>query len=132
MLTLPRLVAALLLGSAIVVAAHFISSHFYSDAIEVEDIWYVLNWIMAAGVLFALAYNFMRRRAESGNLGASVAFYVTVLLALWFFWSWFSELTSEPDSSGDTARSIMWILVDGLYPVVTGGVACRLWSSEDI
>ena len=137
MLTFPRLVAILMLASAIVVAAHFVLSHFYSDAIEVEDIWYVLNWIMAAGVLYSLAYNFMRRRATSGgsdpaeSFRASAAFYITVLLALWFFWSWFAELTAGPESSGDTARSITWILVDGLYPVVTGSVACRLWSSDN-
>ncbi len=135
MLTLPRLVAILMLASAIVVAAHFMVSHFYSDAIEVEDIWYVLNWIMAVGVLYALAYNFMRRRAASvgpdpaQSLRASMAFYITVLLALWFFWSWFAELTAGAESSSDAARSITWVLVDGLYPLVTGNVACRLWSS---
>ena len=137
MLTLPRLLAVLMLASAIVVVAHFTLSHFYADAIDTNDIWYVLNWIMAAGVLIALAYNFMRRRAASSgsvsgsNLGANAAFYIAALLAIWFFWSWFGEFASGTEAAGDAARSITWILVDGMYPLVTGNVACHLWSSDD-
>ena len=137
MLTLPRLVAVLLLSSAIAVAGHFIFSHFYVDAIEVHKIWDVLNWIMAVGVLYSLAYNFMRRRAANAgpasrsDLGASLAFYITALLALWYFWAWFSELTTGTEDAENVARSITWILVDGLYPLVTGSVACHLWSSDD-
>ncbi len=137
MLTLPRLVAILMLASAIVVAAHFILSHFYSDAVDTGAIWNILNWIMAAGVLYSLAYNFMRRRAASRGLGqsdgmaASAAFYITAVLALMFFWSWFAELATGDDETGGVTRSITWVLVDSLYPVITGAVACRLWSSDD-
>lgn len=134
MLTLPRLVAILMLASAIVVAAHFILSPFYGDAVDTGSIWNVLNWIMAAGVLIALAVNFMRRRAAGGASGAfavSALFYATALLALWFFWNWFEELAAGSDDSGDMVNSIVWVLVDGMYPLVIGSTACHLWSSGD-
>lgn len=141
MLTLPRLLAILMLASAIVVVAHFILSHFYSDAIDTHTIWNILNWIMAAGVLVALTVNFMRRRAANGrdagassqqeHIGINAVFYASALLAIWFFWSWFGELTSGPEGPEDVVNSVVWVLVDGLYPLVIGSTACHLWCTSD-
>ena len=137
MTTPKKLLALLMLASAIVVTAHFLFSHFYPDDIDTGAIWNILNWFMAASILIALTYNFMRRRAANTGAGASdgmaanAAFYLTAVLALMFLWSWFAELASGDDDIGGTTRSITWVLVDSLYPVITAAAACHMWSSDD-
>ena len=60
---LRRFLAAFLVAIAVVAAANLILTPVYHDGSPDYPVWRIVNWFMAAGVLVALAVNFMRRRA---------------------------------------------------------------------
>ena len=99
---------------------------------------------MAVSLLIALAYQGQSRRAANaaagGNDGggrsrerleANALFYVTLLVALWFFRNWFDLLTSNPPSSQSVATQMVWDLIDGLLPILLGITAIRLWRDSN-
>ena len=57
------LVAAGLMLVSVVVAAHFILSPFYQDVMDIDRMWFVLNWFMAVASVIALGVNYHRYKA---------------------------------------------------------------------
>ena len=122
---------------AVGVAAHFILDPFYEDAVNTGRMWNVVNWFMAFGVVVALIVNYLRKRALGGSgpdgpttreyMEVNLVFYVTIMLALWFFWNWFDDLTigEGPQSDG---RLLIWSVINPLFVVVAGITSLHLWS----
>ena len=131
--------ALLLIVFALVVGAHFIVSPWYENSVDVGRMWDIINWAMAAGVVIALAVNFFRKReadaqeaegaATRGYLSASLAFYASALLALWFFWNWFDNITAGAMGQNDNRR-LMWSLINPVFVLVCTHAAVRLWRDE--
>ncbi len=114
---------------ALVVGVYFIISPLVT-ADWGDDLWDVLNYFMAAGVIIALGVSFMRKRAiESGAadviqyIRTYVAFYAALLLFMWFFWKWFSLL------NGDEGDELSWTFVDPLFAIVVGSIGRRMWRN---
>ena len=124
-----------LLGSALVVAVHFVFSPFYRDALDPIAVWSVLDWFMAVGIVVAVVVNVRRGLAaeraagsEAGaaaSLAANAAKWLTILLALWFFWNWFDFLTLEADVQA-MPNLIMWSFIDPLYAMVAAATGRSL------
>ena len=137
-------VCAVILGlCAVAVAGHYILAPLYTDSARAAlAIWYYLDLLMAVSLLIALAFQGQNLRAANagGNDGggrsrermaANALFYVTLLVALWFFRNWFDLLTSNPPGSQSVATQMVWDLIDGLLPIVLGLTAIRLWRDSN-
>jgi hypothetical protein len=121
---------------AVGVAAHFIFDPFYEDAVNTGRMWNVVNWFMAFGVVVALIVNYLRKRALGGSepdgpttreyMEVNLVFWAAIMLALWFFWNWFDDLTTGEGPQGD-GRLLIWSLINPLFVVVAGITSLHLW-----
>ena len=139
---LKRVFAVILGLCAVAVAGHYILSPLYTDSARAAlALGYYLDILMAVFLLIALAYQGQNLRAANagGNAGgglsrerleANALFYVTLLVALWFFRNWFDLLTSNPPGSQSVATQMVWDLIDGLLPILLGLTAIRLWRDS--
>ncbi len=136
---LKKLGAVYMVGLAVVVAVFFIVNPFLTDAVDVMDIWYVLDILMVIGLALALACNYVRKREECGGdpggavtrryLEVNVAFYLTAGVTVLFLHNWFSLLALGGDSlDGNHQAWVIWAAVDVLLPIVVGVTGCRLWQ----
>ena len=125
-------------ASALAVALHFIFSAFYEDAVDVDQIWSILDVFMAFGVLVALIVWYLRKRAMDGRGGNGITreylevnllLYVAAFLSLWFFWNWFDFLVAGDGGQSDT-RLILWAFIDPLYVLVACVTSCSLWCGR--
>lgn len=129
-----RLLAVLFGALATVVTVQFILSPFYQDAVDIGQAWSYVNYMMAFGVSAGLIVHYLRKRALSRPaaslsreyLEVNVAFYLSVLLALCFFWNWFDDLTVGADGQ-NTVHLIMWTFVNPLFVMISGHTGIQLW-----
>ena len=136
--TANRAIAVFLVLTAPAVALNFILTPVYHDGSPEYPVWRILNWFMAAGVLVSLVVSYLRRHGlrtgEASTLehvSASGVFYLTIALAMLFFWEWFWTL--NPDSeTGDavTSHTIYFPIVDALYVVTALAVGGHLWDGD--
>ena len=141
---LKRVFAVILGLCALAVAGHYILAPLYTASARAAlALGYYLDILMAVSLLIALVFQGQNLRAANaaagGNdggglsrekLAANALFYVTLLVALWFFRNWFDLLTSNPLGSQSVATQIVWDLIDGLLPIVLGITAIRLWRDS--
>ena len=130
------LISAGLMLVAAIVAAHFILSPFYQDVMDIDRMWFVLNWFMAAGSIIALVVNYHRYKATGAQSGegpvdrqylkVTVALIASLVLVIWFLWNWFDDLTAASGSQSDI-RLIMWAFIDPLFVLVTGATGLHVW-----
>ena len=140
---LKRVFAVILGLCALAVAGHYILSPLYTDSARAAlALGYYLDILMAVSLLIALGFqgqNLRAAQAAGGDggglsrekLAANALFYVTLLVALWFFRNWFDLLTSNPLGSQSVATQMVWDLIDGLLPIVLGITAIRLWRDSN-
>ena len=132
----PLAAAFWLLAAA--VALHFIFTPFYDDATNVVDqVWNILNWLMAIGVVVALAVHYFRKRAldsrrDDGTitreyLEVNIAVYGSIILTLLFFTNWFDKLTIDAGRSQDETHLLIWVFVDPLFVLISGITGRYLW-----
>ena len=134
--TLKRPLAIVLAIIALAVAFHFIFSSFYTDSVNPNQVWEILDWFMAFAVVVALVVTYMQKRGiESGTtdtnrfISVNAAFYAAAWLAIWFFWNWFDNLSLGEEPQGEL-RLTFWGFIDPLFIIVVGSVSARLWRSE--
>lgn len=136
---LQKLLAVFLIGVALLVAVHFVFNSFYRESLDTVEVWSVLDWPMALGLVIALVVHFRRKRAldaraEQGltreYVEVNVATYGTALVALWFFSNWFNFLNvgMEGESAGNL---VMWVIVDALIVLVLSATASYLWRAGE-
>ena len=128
--------AAILGLTAVGVFINFVFAPFYSDALDVGSIWFVLNWFMAFSVVVALitAYFDKRSADASGSdaktyIAANAAFYAAAVLAVLYFSNWINELVVGYGDTGDV-RLVFWGLIDALFVVLIARMSVRLWASR--
>ena len=132
---LRRMLAVLFGAIALVVTVQFVLSPLYQDAVDLDQVWNYVNYLLALGVLAGLIVHYVRKRAL-GRVGwihysreyleVNLAFYLTVMLALWFFWNWFDDLTVGAESQ-DATHLLMWTFVNPLFVVISGHTGIHLW-----
>ena len=126
-----RITGGLMLAYSALYTAHFIFDTLY----DAQPVWTVLNVVSAAGILIALAANFVHVRAQSGQqadivsrLGAYALFYANAALAVWFFRNWVHLLALEEGESVSVHSDVVWMLIAVLIPLVLSTTGWRLWS----
>ena len=111
----------LILG--LVVAAQFVLNEVYSDD-AAGDVWETLNYFMAVGAIAALIFSYLRARdADKSDLqewiASSAMLIASSVLFLMYFEQWFaSEVFKDADDELGEFRSIIWIAVDVMFPIV--------------
>ena len=111
----------IILGLA--VAVQFLASEIY-DGDAVGQVWDILNYFMAIGVIAALVFSYLRSReadrsdmsewiASSVMLIASAALFL-LFIEQWFAWTVFKD--AEDELGAD--RSMVWIMIDVMFPIV--------------
>ena len=131
---LGKILAVLFGAFALVVTVQFVLSPLYQDAVDIGQVWNYVNYLLALGVLAGLIVHYLRKRALTvsagsitrGYLEVNLAFYLTVMLALWFFWNWFDDLTVGAESQ-DATHLLMWTFVNPLFVVISGHTGFHLW-----
>ena len=130
-----KALAVYLMAAALVVAAHFMFSSFYREVVDPIAVWGVLDWFMAVGIVAALGVHARRVRAADeasgpAGLAANAALWITLLLALWFFWNWFDFLNLETDAQSVVSQTI-WAIIDPLFVLVACATGRYLWQHAD-
>ena len=128
-----KVLALILSLLAIAVLFQLVFSPFYPDSVDTDVVWNALNWLIAFGVAATLIVTYLRKRvlsAYGGNgrqhIFANTAFYAAALLAIWFFWNWFDDLTVGEEGQSQV-RLIFWGLINPLFIILMGTVSARLW-----
>ena len=131
--TLRKPLSVILGLMAVVVLVHFLFSPFYEDSVDVGEVWNILNWVMAVGVVITLATICAYKRccgATDGDTNRFIcinaAFYAAAVLAILFFWNWFDDLTAGEEGQSQT-RMFYWVVVNTLFVVLAGTLSVRLW-----
>ncbi len=122
---------AIILGlTALAVLFHFVLTPFYEDAVESDDVWFILNWFMAFGVIVTLFLTYLAKkdvgREDDTNtyLRMNVGFYAAAALAVLFFWNWSMELVVGEGSG------TYWPLINTLYVLLVTRVSIHLWRDS--
>ena len=111
----------IILGLA--VAAQFLASEIYDDDAVVQ-VWDILNYFMAIGVIAALVFSYLRSRDADRSdmsewIASSVMLIASAALFLLYFEQWFAWTVFKDagDELGDS-RSLVWIMIDVMFPIV--------------
>ncbi len=139
---LKKLAGGYLMLLAIVVAVFFIINNFLVDAIDVMQVWLVLDVFMLIGLAIGLIYNYGRKKAaDGGNDGdgvtrgyfeANTAFFVTAGVSILFLHNWFALLANGSNYlDGNHQSLVIWAVVDTLLPLILGITGCHMWKNTD-
>ena len=128
---------AIILGlTALGVFVNFVFAPFYGDALDVESIWFVLNWFMAFAVLVALVVAYADKKSADADGGdartfitANTAFYAAAVLAVLYLSNWTNELVVGGGNEGDV-NLFFWGLIDTLFVVLIARMSVRLWAAR--
>ena len=134
MVALKKLLGVYLIAAAAFVAAWFVVIPFF----DAPAVWDVANYLMAAALVAALAFNAHRSFKETREIGPSVSrrhvevnpsLCLTAGVAILFFRNWFLEITGQGDESS-VATGMVWIVVNVLFPLVAGTAGLTLWRDS--
>ena len=119
-----RVIAAYLALVALAVLGQFVAFPLYADEGDgldaALDVWHILNWFMAAGLVLMLIVTLRGKQAADADpaigtrqwVRANVMFYVSVLLAIAFVPNWFASNWGENDNG------TVWHVIDTVLPVL--------------
>ena len=135
---LQRVLGVIHIVLAFAVGLNWIATPLYHDGSDYYPVWVFLNYFMAVAVLIALIVNFLSKRAldnaeSDGSLTrryfeVNLAFYASIVLAMWYYWNFFGSLFPETESAAVGLIHLeMWTLVDPLFVLVVGVTGFRLW-----
>jgi hypothetical protein len=133
---LRRPLGGALFAYAIIYTAQVVFNTFYSGVLARGDVYRVLNYLTAVGILVSVVVVWTRKTragyadAPAGRyLEAQAGFYCTLALAILFFTLWFRLLNLADGESLSQADNVAWYLVSVLNPLVLGTVGAGLWKS---
>ena len=109
---------------AVLVAVQFLGGEIRADDVVARD-WETLNYFMAVGAIAALIFSYLRARdADKSDLqewiASSAMLIASSVLFLMYFEQWFAwEVFKDADDELGEFRSIIWIAVDVMFPIVS-------------
>ena len=159
-MNIKRIISIYLAIVAVVVTVQFVAYPLYAydeagneikNSLDAMDVWHIIDWFMAGGLILAVATSFMAKQAHDANLrdaqagcvsdgkglsGSDVGairqwfecnliFYSAVLLLIAFIPNWIATVWSF-NSDGT-----IWHLIDTILPVLFVVQARRLWVGAD-
>ena len=126
-----RILAAALGAASLAMLVHSVANPLYDDQVNAGAIWDTLSWIMAVGFPLALVVTYRLKTEATASEASSasailstVAFYVTVFVAVVFFRIFISSLAHV--EAEDAIRRIWWVPIDAYFVIIAGYLAIRL------
>ena len=107
----------------LLVAVQFLGGEIRTDDVVGRD-WETLNYFMAVGAIAALIFSYLRARSTDKSdlrewIASSAMLIASSVLFLMYFEQWFaSEVFKDADDELGEFRSIIWIAVDVMFPIV--------------
>ena len=137
---LKKIVGAILLVVAVVVAVHTIVEPLYFDSSQSasgysEGVWSIINLFSALTVILGVIFGYIRKReADSADgttitrefLAANTLFYGFLFVGILFFWSWFNLLSPAFTAIHIGTASLVWIIIDAALPLLAGALGIHL------
>ena len=135
---LKRMAAVVLIATAVFVGINWVATPLFDNSSGEYPVWKIIEAPLAACwviLLIANAYRkFMLSKSDTQQvitreyLEANLAFYITLLLALWFYWNYFSVLfpQNEPEIVGRIHLG-WWPWINPPYALLAGHTGFRLW-----
>ncbi len=137
---LRMLVALILVFCSLAVALQFVLGPIYGDIGQAElAVWYYLDMLMAVAIVITVAVQLQRKRAADRSRGdglnrerleANVMFYLSLIVALWFFRNWLDFLSSDPIGDQSAATMVIWYILDPMLVILVGLTGMRLWRNS--
>ena len=137
---LRMLIGLLLVFCGIAVSMQFILGPIYSDIGQAElAVWYYLDMLMAVSIAITVSVQLQRKRAadrirgDSLNrerLEANLMFFLSLVVAIWFFRNWFDFLSSSPIGDQSTATMVIWYILDPILAILVGLTGIRMWRNS--
>ena len=126
-----RSLAAAFGAASLAMLVHSVANPLYDDQVNTGAIWDTLSWIMAVVFPLALVVTYRLKTEATASEAASadailstVAFYVTVFVAVVFFRIFISSLVHV--EAEDAIRRIWWVPIDAYFVIIAGYLAIRL------
>ena len=119
---------------AALVAVQFLGGEIRADDAVARD-WETLNYFMAVAVIAALIFSYLRARSADKSdlqewLASSAMLIASAVLFLMFFEQWFAwTVFKDADDELGEFRSLVWIAVDVMFPIVNMIVGIYLLRS---
>ena len=127
-----RIVGAILIIAAIVLAAHTVVEPLYFDSSTTgsgynESVWALINPLTALAVVLGVVFGYVRlgRSGSEGGavvtrefLAANTQFFGVLFLGILFFFNWFNLLSSDFNAVGPDAVALIWIALDAGLPLI--------------
>lgn len=127
---LKRPLGAALLAYAVIYSLQVIFSSLYAEALNPSEVWRVMNYCTAVGILISVGvmWGWVRGGdAAVDRIGRHVAVFAVLALGIWFFSMWFKLLMLADGESISEADNVVWALVSVLVPMVLGTTGLYLW-----
>ena len=126
--TLKRPLGAALQVYAVLYTMQVIFHEFYAETLDPSEVWKVMNYCTAVGILVSAGVVWGWVRGGGGERISRYAVVFAVLaLGIWFFSRWFKLLMLEEGESVSEADNVVWALVSVLVPMALGASGLRLW-----
>ena len=131
---LKRPLGAALLAYAVIYSLQVIFSPLYAEALNPSEVWRVMNYCTAVGILISLVVVWGWVRGGRGDaavdrIGRYAAVFAVLALGIWFFSMWFKLLMLAEVESISEADNVVWALVSVLVPMVLGTTGLYLWRT---
>ncbi len=139
---LKKVIGVVLIIIAAIVAIHTVIEPLYHTSDPNSDnpyssVWGYINVLSAISIVLGviLSYVRMNQVSESSSvqefIAANTLFYGFMFAAIIFFWNWFGILNATTFTAvGAETRSIVWIIVDALLPLLNGALGAHLLRSK--
>ncbi len=127
---------AALVAYAVIYAAHTLFNPFYSAQVSASDVYRVMNYFTAVGILISIGMARRRvldladpDRAPAQASGARTSLYAGLALGILFFTLWFRLLSLDAGESVSVAEDVAWFAVAVANPLVLGSTGINMWRS---
>ena len=129
--TLKKPLGAVMLVYAVLYALQVVFSPLYAEALNPSEVWNVMNYCTAVGILISVGVVWGWVRGRGGErIGRYAAVFVVLALGVWFFSRWFKLLMMDEGEPVSEADNVVWAIVSVLVPMVLGASGLHLWRSQ--
>lgn len=137
---LKRVIGVVHILIAAIVAIHTVIEPVYHTSApgsSHSSAWDIINPLSLVSIILGLIFSYSRMSRAGANssvqefLAANTQFYGFMFVAIIFLWNWFgiSDVGSDFTAVGADPRTMTWILLDAMLPLLNGAIGVHLLRS---
>ena len=140
--SLKKVIGVFLILVAAIVAIHTVIEPLYYTSTDDNpynaSVWLYINILSAISVVIGIIIAYVRKSSIGENssiqeyIKANTLFYGFMFAAILFFWNWFAlfDIAKDFKGAGPETRSMVWIIVDAILPLLNGALGVHLLRSN--